>query len=434
MRSTLSLSPTPTPFRSSHLALPPSPFTPQIPISTSSRPPTKPTTSTSKVPLSLPPPPQEPLKWLWQCHQCARIYHLGTTRRCLDDGHYFCAGAPVTKRDRKTGQRVTRKSRACASEFDYQGWRNWGVWRRDVEEQRAAAEALRAFEMDEGEEGVVESDGEMRVEDVGADVPRPLFAAKEGMQEGVWFSGSWGRKSEVTAREVMALPEKDCWGTCDYPSECRWGKQFGTAQTQAQAQVVVVAAPAAVSSPPPPPPPPPPPASMVDEPVAKDLERRSKTVEKLSTLPTTIEEMSEADEDIEISDHIHEDPPTTMQETTKKPTFDDLLESAKRRKRRSAGGTLPSPLASNPPSPTEQEGQTQEAASAHTLQKAFDDFELDLKKSIGRASVLLNGFVLGLKGSGLSEEEKADAFVRGLRTDRKKKRAAKEEDGQLLSD
>jgi len=247
------------------------------------------------------------------------------------------------------------------------------------------------------------------------------------VQEGVWFSGAWGRRSEVTAREVMALPEKDCWGTCDYPSECRWGKQFGAAQTQAQAQVVV--SPATIS----PPPPPPPPSSMVDEPVANDLEARSKSAEKLSNLPATIEELPEADEaTVELSDHIHEDPSTTAQETTKKPTFDDLLESAKRRKRRSAGNTLPSPLASNPPSPTEQQGDEQ--AAAHTLQKAFDDFELDLKKSIGRASVLLNGFVLGLKGSGMSEEEKAEAFVKGLRTDRKKKRVVKEEDGQSLSD
>lgn len=293
-----------------------------------------------------------------------------------------------------------------------------------MEEQRAAAEALRAFE--EAEELAVESDGEMRVEDVrdSEDVPRPLFA-RGGVQEGVWFSGAWGRKSEVTPRATATLPEKDCWGTCDYPSECRWGKHFGAAQTQAQAQVVV--APVDVSSLPPPP------ASMVDEPIAKDLERRDKNAKKLSTRPATIEEMPEADEAIEVSDHIHEDPSTTVQETTKKPTFDDLLESAKRRKSRSAGGTLPSPLASNPLSPTEQE-DTDVAASAHTLQKAFDDFELDLKKSIGRASVLLNGFVLGLKGSGLSEEEKAEAFVKGLRTDQKKKRASKDDDGQSLSD
>lgn len=429
MRSSLSISP--TPFRSSHLIIPPSPFTPQLPISPPSKPKIKP--ASPKISLSVPPPPQEPLKWLWQCHCCARIYHLGTTRRCLDDGHYFCAGAPVTKRDRKTGLRIMRKSRACASEFDYQGWKTWGTWRRDVAEQRAAAEALAAF--DAAEEEAVESDEDLKVEDVDAPgagaVPRPLFAPSVP-SEGVWFAGAWGKKGAVQLQHSSSSPEafweKDCWGTCDYPSECRWGKQFGAAQTQAQALVVATAA--AV---PPPPPPPPPPASMVDEPVAKNLERPSRSALEITSLPATIDEESGTEADV-LSEHRHEELSPTAQETTKKPTFDDLLESAKRRKRRSAG-PLPSPLASNPPSPTEQEAMDSQAASAHTLQKAFDDFELDLKKSIGRASVLLNGFVLGLKGSnGLSEEEKAEAFVKGLKTDRKKKRPTKEEDGQSLSD
>jgi hypothetical protein len=57
-----------------------------------------------------------------------------------------------------------------------------------------------------------------------------------------------------------------------------------------------------------------------------------------------------------------------------------------------------------------------------------------LKKSIGRASVLFNGFVNGLKATGSSEEDKAEAFVKGVKVDRKKKRAVKEEDGQSLSD
>jgi len=43
--------------------------------------------------------------------------------------------------------------------------------------------------------------------------------------------------SEV--REVMG-EKKDCWNTCDYPSECRWGKQYG------------VHTPVVVSAPPPP--------------------------------------------------------------------------------------------------------------------------------------------------------------------------------------
>jgi hypothetical protein len=47
-----------------------------------------------------------------------------------------------------------------------------------------------------------------------------------------------------------------------------------------------------------------------------------------------------------------------------------------------------------------------------------------VRKSIGRASLLLNDFVLGLKGSNASasEEEKADAFVRGLITSHHGKR------------
>jgi hypothetical protein len=113
-----------------------------------------------------------------------------------------------------------------------------------------------------------------------------------------------------------------------------------------------------------------------------------------------------------------------------------LLESAKRRKRRSAG-PLPSPLASNPPSPVEQSfpeltpttsssnsasASASGSSSTHTLAKAFDDFELDVRKSIGRASLLLNDFVLGLKSGPASEEEKADAFVRGLITSHHGKR------------
>lgn len=271
------------------------------------------------------------------------------------------------------------------------------------------------------EEVAVESDEELQVEnvDVGV-VPRPLFAPSVPL-EGQWMGGLWAKKPAVN-NQTPGYWEKDCWGTCDYPSECRWGKQFGTQQTQAQAAVAVAPHVVVPSVPPPPP-------SMVAEPAARDLEQPSKSAEKLSSMPATIAELPEAVDDVSSDHHLHEEASATVQETTKKPTFDDLLESAKRRKRRSAG-PLHSPLASNPVSPVEQEQE----ASAHTLQKAFDDFELDLKRSIGRASLLLNGFVQGFKGSGASEEEKADAFVRGLKTENKKKRAAKEDDAQSLSD
>lgn len=266
----------------------------------------------------------------------------------------------------------------------------------------------------------VESDEYLQVEDAGAAVvPRPLFAPSVP-QEGQWLGGVWTKKG-TSNEQTLGYWGKDCWNTCDYPSECRWGKQFGTQQTQAQAQVAIASTVVPPALPPPP--------YTVSEPVAKDLEQPSKTTEKLSSTPATIEELPEAESD----QHMHEETSTTAQETTKKPTFDDLLESAKRRKRRSAG-PLHSPLASNPVSPIEQEQQDSQGASAHTLQKAFDDFELDFKRSIGRASVLLNGLVQGLKGGGMSEEEKAEAFVKGLRTGEVKKRAAREDDGQSLSD
>jgi len=442
---------TPTPYRSSHLTIPPTPFTPRLPISPPPRPKITSTKSTTKIALSVPPPPQEPLKWLWQCHCCSRIYHLGTTRRCLDDGHYFCAGAPVTKRDRKTGLKVTRKSRACASEFDYQGWKSWGSWRRDVDEQRAVAEALQIenvahVELQSTATATTSSD------DV---VPRPLFAPAVP-QEGHWFQGIWTRKSTVA--EAAPAPadfwKKDCWNICDYPSECRWGKQFGAQQTRAQSCSQPSTTTAAA------PPPSPPPASMVDEPAARDLGQPSSSFESLEALPATIEEATTEHE--AVSPAAADTVAAVQETTTKKPTFDDLLESAKRRKRRSAG-PLPSPLASNPPSPVEQQypenassasslsafnststsahGSASASASGtstHTLSKAFDDFELDVRKSIGRASLLLNDFVLGLKSgsasasASASEEEKADAFVRGLITSHhgKRRKGRKTADGE----
>jgi hypothetical protein len=272
---------TPTPFRSSHLTIPTTPFTPRLPISPPPRPQVTASKSSTKIALSVPPPPQEPLKWLWQCHCCSRIYHLGTTRRCLDDGHYFCAGAPVTKRDHKTGLKVTRKSRACASEFDYQGWKSWGSWRRDVDEQRAVAEALQIEDVHVESQSAAPSSSDV--------VPRPLFAPAVP-QEGHWFQGIWTKKPTVA--EAAPAPadfwKKDCWNTCDYPSECRWGKQFGAQQSRAQSCSQPSTSPTTVQ-------PPPPPASMVAEPVARDLGQPSSSFEGLSSLPATIEEATETD-------------------------------------------------------------------------------------------------------------------------------------------
>lgn len=268
---------------------------------------------------------------------------------------------------------------------------------------REAAEVLAGSKGDE-ERG---EDGDLRVEDVrevAFDVPRPSLLGGRGSAAG-------------------GGQEKDCWNYCDYPSECRWGKQFGAAQTQAQYSTAVLAPPA-----PTPPSLPPACSTAADEPVAKDLEKPGRSFDGISALPAMAEE-AEGD----ACPSAQPEPASVVQETTKKPTFDDLLESAKRRKRRSVGSP-PSPLASNPPSPTEEITTVPGMASAHALQKAFDDFELDVRKSIGRASVLLNGLVQGSKTGGASEDERAEAFVKGLKTGHRKKKSVVMDDGHSLSE
>jgi hypothetical protein len=71
--------------------------------------------------------PVTPKQWVWTCHRCNTTYRLAVTRRCLNDGHYFCQGsAEVNSRS----GRVARH-KACRAEFDYVGWSLWTEWRRD---------------------------------------------------------------------------------------------------------------------------------------------------------------------------------------------------------------------------------------------------------------------------------------------------------------
>ncbi|TKA67372.1 hypothetical protein B0A55_08756 [Friedmanniomyces simplex] len=200
---------------------------------------------------------------------------------------------------------------------------------------------------------------------------------------------------------------KDCWGKCDYPSECRWGKQYGVHTP--------------VSSTPPPPLP----AVL---PVKE--EKPNATFDDI-LLDASIASQSTADHlehTLEPETAVPSAAGRNIKETEKKPSMTDLLESAKRRKRRS-GGQLPSPLGSNPPSPTTAEtprasktGDAPEGASAGFLQKAFDDFELELRKSslLERAGGLVSGWASSMRSTAALEEEKAELFVKGLRLSKKK--------------
>ncbi|KAF1357827.1 hypothetical protein EJ07DRAFT_126872, partial [Lizonia empirigonia] len=124
----------PAPFKPSYLSIPASPFSPCSPLTPAPKPRKQAQNiSLSEQDTSTLPVPSTPIKWVWTCHACARAYPLGATRRCLDDGHAFCAGTTVVKSWRTDGpRRRVKKHRACASEFDYAGWKTWGRWRRSV--------------------------------------------------------------------------------------------------------------------------------------------------------------------------------------------------------------------------------------------------------------------------------------------------------------
>lgn len=103
-----------------------------------------PATPTSATPhpsvVKLPSPPNKPLAWVWQCHQCRSRYPLAVTRRCLIDGHYYCSGDSQSTTATATKNLKRRKKAAsCTSEFDYVGWAQWGTYRRKCMALRAYA-------------------------------------------------------------------------------------------------------------------------------------------------------------------------------------------------------------------------------------------------------------------------------------------------------
>ncbi|GIZ48318.1 hypothetical protein CKM354_001138500 [Cercospora kikuchii] len=406
----------PAPYKSSHLAIPPSPFSPRLPISPPASPPTKQAVKNLvhverrkahiKSTTELLPPPSDPLHWLWQCHKCSRVYQLGVTRRCLDDGHFFCAGTTVVKKGRGKNGRVVRKHAACASEFDYQGWKQWGVWRRSVGEQIEAAEAL------------------LKAEEAFESVFGPTNASPLIPSEAKWINGTWMQKA-AHARTLSGGSKADCWERCDYPSECRWGKQYGV-----KTPTVVSVSPKTTSQP----------EVAVNtkktEPktsfedilieLAQSAMGTTSTSVDITDLPIVKEKPEEEARSAKEPEYLEPLSPTRTQrqksvtdgETTIV-SMDDLLDSVKRRKRRSSG-QLPSPLGANPPSPTGSEmtveyieglDPLQRSSSANSVptvsiverevemqsSKAVDDMQVDIKK-----------------GKVPSLQERAEGFVRGL--------------------
>jgi hypothetical protein len=276
------------------------------------------------------------------------------------------------KRSKRNGYKKTVRHKACASEFDYQGWKAWGVWRRDVQEQIEAAETLEAF-LEFGDR-----DGDVKMAD------SPTIS-----------NGGLSKPAKIYG--------KDCWNDCDYPSECRWGKQYGveTPNTASSATVtmptLVVSAPAT------------PPATVGDE-----INSTSTTFDDiLLDISDIADETLSKGDVVEAEQQTPANTPTSPIED-KKPSMDDMLDSAKRRKRRSTGAA-PSPLSSNPPSPSPSTTSFDSASSSSTspvLQRALDDFELDLRKSFGRAGEAVSSL---FSGSKTTESLKGDLSMKWSR-------------------
>lgn len=176
--------------------------------------------SHTPAPISSPPTsnvaptPDSPLPWLWACHSCYTSYPLGATRRCLDDGHTFCAGVSSVKRRGRNGVRKERRrrSRACGSEFDYTGWKAWSRWRKTRDSSRDGAS---------GEPTSLNREMEVDTAMHRDDQVLPRHCHREGAEE---CSNSQTRPSD---KETEGKKKKDYWEACTYPSHCRWGKAVG---------------------------------------------------------------------------------------------------------------------------------------------------------------------------------------------------------------
>ena len=142
------------PLRSSQLTVPPSPTSPKAPLHPPARLHLRPIiTSSPPLPSCIAIPPDAPYPWIWRCHVCHSVYSLGVTRRCLEDGHFFCSlpnqnnSSPqsdptesthlsleelVEKSKNEKRKRKKRSRQACRSEFDYAGWNRYNIWRREI--------------------------------------------------------------------------------------------------------------------------------------------------------------------------------------------------------------------------------------------------------------------------------------------------------------
>ncbi|EPE31038.1 hypothetical protein GLAREA_04005 [Glarea lozoyensis ATCC 20868] len=189
-----------TPSTTSPLTAPLSPCSPQTPLT----PLTPPLRLHLRTLIPSPPlsphflanQPDVPRPLLWRCHKCYRLYPLGVTRRCLEDGHVFCA--------------MPGKGRqGCTVEFDYTAWAKFNIWRR--EHARKRKERGKARRQGTGLAHVsstpaVSGNQSIWIEETPADQIMPELS--ENYQQWPVFR-QW-----------------DCWMECNFPSECHGFRQW----------------------------------------------------------------------------------------------------------------------------------------------------------------------------------------------------------------
>ncbi|PVH80847.1 hypothetical protein DL98DRAFT_571480 [Cadophora sp. DSE1049] len=221
------------------------------------------------APIATAATPPTPYPWIWKCHLCNSIYRLGVTRRCLEDGHSFCAvvGPPASpispppsssssgeekggsngakqalkkakakakrKRDRKRAA-----TRGCRAEFDYGGWSAYNAWRREVWSLQVE------LEVERGREGVVTRSRTRGVRDASTEDGRgsgrvwcpELYLENEDGDLADVGPRAEDRESDQTVDRGRSRnrddrsenwrwhsgpgDRKNCWLGCDFPSQC----------------------------------------------------------------------------------------------------------------------------------------------------------------------------------------------------------------------
>ena len=311
---------------------------------------------------SLPSPPKEPLAWLWQCHLCHRTYRLGVTRRCLDDGHRFCSG--VTVLARKGGSTKIKRHKACASEFDYQGWTAWGEWRR-----------------------IVQDINELEASAVKACVS-PLFG-RQGTTD-----------PTASPSSVTNSPHKDCERNCNYPSECRWDRKIASTASV---------------------------PSSATSPVKSDDEHlkivKTASTSEFASIVIALERESASQ--LQAIDREQSPNETASDDPQQENMLQSVVVSADHRRRKSLSNV------SSPLSPTVVDdedavmGQEVRDENQSAVAKVLDDFEVEMRGSLGRANETLSTAIEGWRSRspspGKGDEKREKSRERGRSGERSRR-------------